>query len=164
MLYLENRYSIQERAHKAYKENPSPQCERTRKSYRENPSPVRERVGRTYGKNPSPVKKRVLQKYHSNPSVFINQSRRAYHADVESSRSIKCQRYASNPLSAIKRPRIYYAQHRDQILQQSMHHQHTTIAAINVNIIKFLIGKQFLKHSVNLFKDSLGSWGIDTSQ
>ena len=78
------------------------------------------------------MKKRVLQKYHSNPSVFINQSRRAYHADVESSRSIKRQRYASNPLSAIKRSRIYYAQHRDQILQQSMHRQHTTIAAINV--------------------------------
>ena len=106
--------------------------EKARKSYRVHPSPVRKRVKTSYVENPSPVRKRLLQKYHSNPSVFISQSRRAYHADVEASRSIKRQRYADNPLSAIKRSRIYYAKHHNLILQQAVHRRHTTIAAFNI--------------------------------
>ena len=90
------------------------------------------RVKTSYVENPSPVRKRLLQKYHSNPSVFINRSRRAYHADVELSRYIKCQHYADNPLSAIKRSRIYYTQHHNLMLQQAMYRQHTTTAAFNI--------------------------------
>ena len=105
-------------------------CEKACKSYREHPSPARKRVKTSYVDNPSPVRKRLLQKYHSNPSIFINRSRRAYHADVESSRYIKRQRYADNPLSAIKRSRIYYAQHHN--LQQAIHRRHPTIAAFNI--------------------------------
>ena len=130
--YRENPSPVRERVRKSYRGNPSPVREKARKSYRVHPSPVRKRVKTSYVENPSPVRKRLLQKYHSNPSVFISQSRRAYHADVEASRSIKRQRYADNPLSAIKRSRIYYAKHHNLILQQAVHRRHTTIAAFNI--------------------------------
>ena len=85
-----------------------------------------------YAANPSPIKKRVLRRYHDHPSPCKERSKKAYHSNVAASRSLRRKRYAEDPLPALKRSRLYYKKHQDDVLKRPMHRRHTASAALAI--------------------------------